>query len=173
MWAKSSNVSPKRQQSAKRKQRRKVQRIFTDGSIEELHQLLKSMKHLPILLVLILASCAKDNPSPPSNGGTPPIAYNPAIVPAQYTPNGTIPRGPVTFRWGAVPGVDKYEIQYQRDVAGQPGSYQAWSGQFSEDTVKVVPLPSGLINAGRWRVWTKGADGTYGTQSGWMYFEFE
>jgi hypothetical protein len=133
-----------------------------------------TMKYVPILIIL-LASCAKEKPRPPSTGGGPPpvvILFDPSAVPIQYTPQGTIPRAPITFRWSKVPGADRYRIEYQRDVITIPGAYTFWSSTTTTDTTATVPLPSGVINAGRWRVWTISTSGEFGYQSSWMYFSF-
>lgn len=126
---------------------------------------------ITILLLAILTGCAKDAPTVPSQPSAP--LFDPLSQSVQYIPQGTIPREPVTFVWSSVPHAVAYTIEYQRDVLGHPGAYQYWSARQTSDTTITVPLPDGVINAGRWRVIPKGPDGVNGITSTWMHFEFQ
>jgi len=129
------------------------------------------MKHLIFPLTFaILTGCAKDTPTPPSQPAPP--AFDPSWSAVQISPEGTIPREPVTFVWHSYPGAIGYTIEYQRDVPTHPGHYQYWSAKQTSDTTLTVPLPAGVINAGRWRVITRGPNGVNAISSGWMFFTF-
>jgi hypothetical protein len=123
------------------------------------------------LFLAILTGCAKEAPTPPTQPLPP--AFDPAWPAVQISPEGTIPREPVTFVWHSYPGAIAYAVEYHRDVPGYPGAFQYWSARQTSDTTLTVPLPSGVINAGRWRVITRGPNGVNGITSDWMFFDFE
>jgi hypothetical protein len=131
------------------------------------------MKHaVTILSLALLTACAKDKPTAPSVPAPP--AFDATIAPAQYAPNGVIPRTAITFRWGKVPNAVGYTIEHQRSVNNNsPGPYQAWSTTMATDTTAVVQLPAGVLNYGRWRAIARGPNNVTGGSSGWMYFEIQ
>jgi hypothetical protein len=129
------------------------------------------MKHLlTIAFLAILTGCAKEDPAPPS---APPPVFSPSATPPQYNPAGVIPRAPIVFAWGKTTMTGEYSIEYQRGVVTMPGSFQYWGTSRTADTTITVPLPSGVMNQGRWRVKAIALSGEVGNASGWMYFELQ